>query len=106
MATSGNVEEVDALLKDGNWIGCVSDDYIYQIIEEDPTRIMDGAFFQTSYENIVDEDVRRDAFDRTISCLKDAIMIKKTAERQSTPDKQLLLRANAALSHLNAQRAS
>ena len=107
MSTTGNIGRVDELLQDGTWIESVSDKYLTEVLGGDPTMVMDGRFFLTSYSTIVDnEDLRADTFDRIIGCLKDAIMIKKTSERMTVPDKQLLLRANAALSYLNSQRAS
>mgnify|MGYP003948664603 CR=1 FL=1 len=104
MSTSGNADEVDTLLESGQWIERVSDEYMIPIIMGDPGLIMDGKFFSTSYEKITMDDIKQETVDRIISCLKDAIMIKKTASRSTYPDKSLLLRADAALNYLITQR--
>ncbi len=105
MSTSGNADEVDTLLASGGWIERVSDEFMIPVILKQPELIMDGKFFSTSYEGIKMDDIKRETIDRLISCLKDAIMIKKTADRTTVPDKSLMLRADAALNYLISQRA-
>ena len=105
MSTSGNADEVATLLASGEWIERVSDEFMIPVIVKQPELIMDGKFFSTSYEGIPMDDIKQETIDRTISCLKDAIMIKKTANRSTVPDKSLMLRADAALNYLISQRA-
>jgi hypothetical protein len=74
-------------------------------IEEHPELVMDGRFLNTSYDAISQENIKKDTVDRVASCIRDVIMIKKTSDRLSMPDKSLLLRANAAINYLIQQRA-
>jgi len=104
MSSEGDVKVVDKLFQSGEWIERVSDEYMLPQIEKNPKYVMDGNFFRTSYESIEIENIRRETIERMIGCLKDAIMIKKASGRQATPDKSLLLRADAALNYLIQQR--
>ena len=75
------------------------------LIQRNPERIFDRLFFATAYQSIDFDEIKSDTLERIIGCLKDAIMIKKTASQgRQAPDKSLLLRADAALTYLNAQR--
>ena len=105
MSGSGRNEEIDSLLESGRWIERVSDMHMIPLIQRKPEHIFDGYFFATAYEAIDFEEIKSDTLERIIGCLKDAIMIKKTASQgRQAPDKSLLLRADAALTYLNAQR--
>ena len=105
MSGSGRNEEIDSLLESGRWIERVSDIHMIPLIQRNPEHIFDGNFFATAYQAIDFEEIKSDTLERVIGCLKDAIMIKKTASQgRQAPDKSLLLRADAALTYLNAQR--
>lgn len=104
MSSEGNIGVVDELLKSGEWIERVSDEYILPEIEKAPEHVLDEKFFKTSYSGIEQDAIKRETIDRLVGCLKDAIMIKKASGRQTTPDKSLLLRADAALNYLIQQR--
>jgi hypothetical protein len=105
MSAEGNVEHVDVLLESGKWVERVSEEYMLHEIEEHPELVMDGRFLNTSYDAISQENIKKDTVDRVASCIRDVIMIKKTSDRLSMPDKSLLLRANAAINYLIQQRA-
>lgn len=104
MSAEGNVDYVATLLVSGKWIERVSDEYMLHEIEINPQLVMDGQFLKTSYESIPQDSIKKETVDRIVSCLRDVIMIKKTADRSSMPDKSLLLRANAAINYLVQQR--
>lgn len=105
MGAEGDVRHVERLLESGRWIERVSDEHMLHEIESNPHLIMDGSFLRTSYESIPQENIKKETVDRIVSCLRDVIVIKKTADRSSMPDKSLLLRANAAINYLVQQRA-
>ena len=105
MSGSGRNQEIDDLLESGGWIERVSDIHIIPVIQNNPENIFDGTFFATAFATIAFEEIKSDTLERIISCLKDAIMIKKTASQgRQAPDKSLLMRADAALTYLNSQR--
>ena len=105
MSGSGRNEEIDSLLHTGRWIERVSDIHIIPVIQENPEKIFDGSFFATAFETIGFDEIKTDTLERIVGCLKDAIMIKKTASQgRQAPDKSLLLRADAALTYLHSQR--
>ena len=100
---TGSIEELPELLQSGGWVKHLSDRSLIALIEEDPLRIMEGAFFRTSYSAIRNEEKKKETFERLLSSIRDLIMIKKGSERSNAPDKQLLLRANASISYLKEQ---
>lgn len=105
MGGSGRNEDIDRLLETGEWIEHVSDIHIIPIIQSNPEFVFDGSYFATAFETIPFEEIKADTLERIIGCLKDAIMIKKTATQgRQAPDKSLLLRADAALTYLHSQR--
>ena len=106
MGTSGNMDDVDRLLGNGGWIERVSEEHLINIVRESPELVMDGRFFEISFDAIPEEmkQIRNDTVERVVSCLRDAILIKNAASRQSPPDKSLLLRADAAISYLRERR--
>lgn len=105
MSAEGTIEHVDKLLQSGRWIERVPDEHMLPEIERSPELVFDGRFLRTSYASIGQEGIRKETVDRVVSCIRDVIMIKKTSDRSSMPDKSLLLRANAAINYLIQQRA-
>lgn len=104
MSAEGDIRVVDVLLDNGRWIERVHDEFMLSEIESRPDLIMDGKFFKTSHSAVAQENIRQEALDRILSSLKDAISIKRASDRRSSPDKSLLMRANASISYLYQQR--
>jgi hypothetical protein len=105
MTAEGDISIVDSLLESGRWIERVNDEFMIPVVENFPELIMDGKFFKTSHAAVAQETIRQEALDRIVSSIKDAISIKKASDRRSTPDKSLLMRANASITYLYQQRA-
>lgn len=106
MNTSGNIDELDELLRSGRWVERASDQHVLSLVADNPALVLDGMFFRTTYsDKRITDDIRKEIVDRIVGLLRDLTMIRKQSERNALPDKNLLMRAEAALSYLAKQRA-
>ena len=93
------------MLENGTWIQEVSYEHVHELLVAQPELIMDGNFFKTSYEKVDDEELKKEMHDRILASLKEANRVKSAADRQTTPSKDLLVSAKAAIGYLQSQRS-
>jgi hypothetical protein len=107
MSSTGQIDQVEVLMTNGQWVDRVSDKHVLSLIQLHPEIIFDRNFLDLSYQEIPENlsELRDRVLGQVMACVSDLILIRGVAESRTAADKSLLLRAENALQYLKKHRS-